>query len=248
VSAIVEDDLTPGAVPLAVTVLDVVLASEPGRLERQAALTLLDEILSAGSTVNEYLDLLNALDAQMKHLGPRDAAWLIQVADLLLLHSSPDTSRRESSLGLARSAALAWRDRLDSLDARLLDRLFPDAGFAIAPGIEEEAAAAVSPPASVGIYSLLESAARQATIWIQARWPDVVVRTSSDHVNSEALAAMARGVDVLLVQTSHAKHAATQAIEAAVPDRSRLVLVNGRGASSLVRALWEWAGGQSGGA
>jgi hypothetical protein len=241
VTALLEDELSAGLVPVAVTVFDIVLSSEPGRLERQAALSLLDEILYVGSALNEYVEILNALDAQLTYLGPRDAAWLIQVVDLLTLHSSPDAARRESSVSLARSTALAWRDRLDRVDAQLLDRIYPDAGFADSPSVEEAQAPDESRPATVGIYSLLESATRQAAVWIRVRWPDVVVRTSSDHVNSDALGALARGVDVLLVQTSHAKHAATQAIEAAVPDRSRLLLVNGRGASAIVRALWDWA-------
>jgi len=49
-----------------------------------------------------------------------------------------------------------------------------------------------------------------------------------------------RGSDVILVQTSHARHAATMAIERSV-ESSRLVRVNGRGATSLFRALLEWA-------
>jgi hypothetical protein len=241
VSALLEADLTASSVSLAVTVLDILLSSEPGRIERQASLVLLDEILLVGSTVRENGEILNALDGQLQLLGPRDASWLIQVVDLLSLHSSPDTDRRAATVALARGTALAWRDRLDPLDAELLDQLFPDAGFAVSPGVGESGPGLRERrPSAIGIYSLLESATRQAAAWIHARWPDVDIRTSSDHVNSEALTALARRVDVLLVQTSHAKHAATQAIEAAIPDRSRLVLVNGRGATSLVRALMQW--------
>ncbi len=42
------------------------------------------------------------------------------------------------------------------------------------------------------------------------------------------------------MQTSHAKHAATTAIERSI-ETSRLVRVNGRGATSLFRGLLEWA-------
>jgi hypothetical protein len=47
----------------------------------------------------------------------------------------------------------------------------------------------------------------------------------------------------MVVQTSHAKHAATLAIAAATVDPSRLVLVHGRGATALLRGLIEWSAG-----
>jgi hypothetical protein len=72
------------------------------------------------------------------------------------------------------------------------------------------------------------------------RWPNVEVRTSFGEVNSASLSALARGADVMVVQTSHAKHAATLAITAATVDSSRLVLVHGRGATALLRGLIEW--------
>jgi ribosome-interacting GTPase 1 len=67
--------------------------------------------------------------------------------------------------------------------------------------------------------------------------PGIEVRTSSDHVNGENLIALARNSDVVVVQTSHATHAAFHAINAAVADRSQVILVHGRGASAIVRAL-----------
>ena len=91
----------------------------------------------------------------------------------------------------------------------------------------------------VGIYSLSESAAQNAARWIRDEWPDVDVRLSHAHSNNPELDGLVRSSDVVLMQTSHAKHAATNAIERSV-DPSRLVHVNGRGATSLLRALLEW--------
>lgn len=243
VDALLANGLAPSNIPLAVTLLDILLSSEPGRIERQASLALLDEILVVGCTAQEYSELLVALEGQFSLIGPRDASWLIQVLDLLLLHSCPGSARRDATLSSSSAIAHAWRDRLDRVDVELLSRLFPGLGFET-PSIAGEVESPYSRhPRSVGIYSLLEGATRQAADWIRTRWPDVDVRTSSEHVNSDALTALAKGVDVLLVQTSHAKHAATQALEEAIPDRSRLVLVNGRGATSLLRALLEWSTG-----
>jgi hypothetical protein len=128
----------------------------------------------------------------------------------------------------------------------VLKLLFADAGLVLALSERQEEEEAVPIPTfrSVGIYTLLESGARVAAGWIRQLFPAVEVRLSSEHVNSASLEAFARSSDVLLVQTSHAKHAATQAIEAAA-DRSRVVLVHGRGASALVRALLAWTRGEA---
>lgn len=234
-------ELTPSDVPLAVALQDVLLSSEPGRTERQASLSILEAVLLVGCSTPEYSDLLEPLVRQMSLLGPRDAEWLIQVLDLLALHTAPAPAVNEHARMVGRTTAIGFRDRLDAVDLALLDQLFPHDHFAIAvstPG--STPADRVTRLRSVGMYSLLESATRQASVWIKERWPTVDVHVSNDHVNSPSLAAMARGVEVMLVQTSHAKHAATQALEAAVPDKSRLVHVHGRGATALLRGLLEW--------
>ncbi len=241
IKAVLQTDLSPGRVPLAVTLFDVLLSSEPGRIEHDAALVLLDDILYAGCTAREYSELLEAIEAQLPAIGPRDAAWIIQILDLLLVHGAPDSNRRAGTLATASAAVLAWQDRLEPLDRDLLAQFFPDSGLGRPLDAHPDVTPAEHPPSIIGIYTLLESASRQASEWMRARWPQVEIRTSSDHVNTEALTALARGVDVLLVQTSHAKHAATQALEVAVPDKSRLILVSGRGATSLLRAVVQWS-------
>ena len=66
------------------------------------------------------------------------------------------------------------------------------------------------------------------------------MRLSHAHSNNSKLDGLVRSSDVILMQTSHAKHAATIAIERSI-EPSRLVRVNGRGATSLFRGLLEWA-------
>jgi hypothetical protein len=240
---LVSDGLPASAVGLAVTVVDVLLGSDPGRLERQAALVVLEETLAAGASRDEYRELIDAVQGQLGLLGPRDAAWLAQCLGLFLLFGAPDGARRSALLADSLGAATSWASRTEAADLTVLQLLFEEAGLNLALPASREAATDV-PQArsfgSVGIYSLLESAARVAAGWIRKLFPNVNVRLSSEHVNSASLVGFARGSDVLLVQTSHAKHAATQAIEAAA-DPARVVLVHGRGASALVRALLAWS-------
>ena len=86
----------------------------------------------------------------------------------------------------------------------------------------------------------MESAGKAAANWIENQFVGTKVRTSSQHVNSDSLSSMAKSSDVVIVQTSHAKHAATSAIDEAVKNKDRLVKVDGRGTSSIIRAFLNW--------
>ena len=241
------DGLQPGGVPLAVTIFEIMLGSDPGRVERQAGLQLLDEILSAGCSAKEYAAAIAALSDQVTRLGPREVEWVTGVLDHLLFSASPDSSKRDELISEALKVAMSWYGRLESTDAVLLSRLFADTGHEYAsPPIGDERGEPRRVERSfarVGIYSLSESAAQNAGRWITEEWPEVEVRLSHAHSNSSALEGFVRSSDVVLVQTSHAKHAATDAISAASADHSRLVLVNGRGATSLFRGLLNWVTG-----
>jgi hypothetical protein len=238
--------IPPSAVALATTTFDIMLSSEPGKTERQAALSILDEVLTVGCTSQEYREILGAITRELSIIGPRDGQWLAQVIDLLLISACPDPAERTTVIARAAGVAQSWTDRIDPHDAILLDLLFRGARIDFTLPDQEAAQGRDAPPFKhVGVYSLMESAIRVVTAWIEERWPGVKVRSSSGDVNSKSLASLVKGVDVMLVQTSHAKHAATGAINMAIVDPSRLVLVHGRGASSLMSALLDWAEGRT---
>jgi hypothetical protein len=241
---LVQGGLPASGVSLATTIFDILLSSEPGRIERQASLPLLDEVLSVGCSSQEYRELIDAVSRQLQVLGPRDASWLAQCLDLFLLFTSQDVAGRDALFSRAAGLARSWSERLDPTDVALLRYIFGDAGldFAVSPvdEVRDGDATATPPFSTVGIYSLLEGATRVVSKWIRDLWPNVEIRTSSGHVNSATLSALVRASDVMLVQTSRAKHAATQAIDAANSDPNRLVLVHGRGATALLRALLAW--------
>jgi len=233
--------ISPSLLGLATTIFEIMLSSDPGRLERQAALSLFDEVLAAGCTAKEYRELLGAIVNELSVIGPRDGQWLAQVLDLVMISACPDSTERTALISRAVGVAKSWADRLDDDDALVLRLVFRDAGIELllsskaAPSAQE-----ASNIDSVGVYSLMESAIRVFATWIGEQWPDMKVKASSAEVNSAALASLVKGVDVMLVQTSHAKHSATIAINMAIVDPRRLVLVHGRGASALMRALLEW--------
>lgn len=238
---LISGGISPSSVGLAVMTFDIMLSSDPGRSERQAALSLLDEILEVGCTAEEYRELIAAIVRELSVIGPRDGRWLARAIDLVTISACPNPAERAALMSKAVGLAGSWADRLDQSDALVLGMLFRDAGTEVTLSTEAAPAIRDVPPLdSVGVYSLMESAIRVFSSWIAKQWPEVKVRASSAAVNSAALAALVKGVDVMIVQTSRSKHAATGAINMAIQDPKRLVLVHGRGATSMIRALLDW--------
>ena len=241
---VADDGLRPSSVPLAVTIFDIMLGSDPGRAERRAALELLSEILLTGCTTDEYRTAVAAVRDQLGRLGRREVDWLTGILDVQLFSAVPDTRLRDGLFAEVLAVAVSWFGRIDHTEAIVLRKLFTDAGLDFTPALTDhtdiQASRKVKPFERVGIYSLSESAAQNAARWIRDEWPSVDVRLSHAHSNNSELEGLVRGSDVVLMQTSHAKHAATTAIERST-ETSRLVRVNGRGATSLFRGLLEWA-------
>ena len=241
---VADEGLRPSSVPLAITIFDIMLGSDPGRAERRAALDLLSEILHTGCTTDEYRIAVAAVRDQFVRLGPREVDWLTGILDVQLFSAVPDTPLREELFAEALAVAVSWYGRIEDADAIVLRRQFSDADLDFTPAPEDHTdtrdSRRVRAVKRVGIYSLSESAAQNAARWIRDEWPGVDVRLSHAHSNNPELEGLVRGSDVVLMQTSHAKHAATTAIERSI-ETSRLVRVNGRGATSLFRGLLEWA-------
>lgn len=240
-----EGGIPPSGIAFGTTIFDIILSSEPGRTERQASLVLMEEILAAGCTSSEYTEILDAVARALHVIGPRDAPWLTQVIDLLLTYAAPRPEDREGVIVKAASVARGWAERIDPSDALVLGILFNSARTEFTVDNQDGARTSTRPFKTIGVYSMMENAIQVVTKWISERWPEVTVRASSEADSSKMLISLVQSVDVMLVQTSRAKHAATAAIDAAITDRSRLVYVNGRGASSLMRALLDWTDGPS---
>lgn len=240
---VADDGLRSSSIPLAVTIFDIMLGSNPGRAERHAALDLLSEILLTGCSADEYRVAVAALSDQLVRLGPREADWLTGMLDVQLFSAVPDIRLRDELFADALGVAVSWYGRIDETEAAVLKKLFTQIGLDFSPSPTDQADAQGSRTAKafkrVGICSLSESAAKNAARWIREEWPDADVRLSHAHSNNPELDGLVRSSDVVLMQTSHAKHAATDAIERSV-EPPRLVRVNGRGATSLFRALLEW--------
>lgn len=88
----------------------------------------------------------------------------------------------------------------------------------------------------VGLYSLLDGIGVRFRRRLLALNPDVKVEHNGDTVATDGLRALARSADYLLVDTRHAAHQATGAIDEVRP-RQRQLFPAGRGLSSFIDRL-----------
>ena len=121
-------------------------------------------------------------------------------------------------------------DRLAAFEV-LLPKQARDPGAALRPAL------AWLHGKRVGVYSLAEAAAQRFARVLSQMVKGVKVTVNSDHVGTEALRAMARNSDLLVVATRTAKHAATIAIEQARQPDAHVIYPTGKGSSSMLEAL-----------
>jgi hypothetical protein len=188
--------------------------------------------------------------------------WVLDLLDLLADHPAPD---KEVRLRLLQAVAsrfqqfaahgrtiqpqqwLLFRSRCSELGhpelsalAPGLDRQDADGSAAEDIGFEELAGR------TVALYTLTERVGRRVAALLKELCPTVVVDVSNDKVCTERLRAAATNVDIFVMATASAKHAATQCIEANRPAVLPLLRSKGKGSASMLTALAEYLTGSKG--
>lgn len=215
-------------------------------LVRNALADLLSVILRSDPTANEYDDVVGALNAHWAGVRAFEAFdWLLDCADLLALHRSPDPRKREDFLASIVADGARFAHRIERHQAVLVNRLLEEceveylrdgeAWLELSKSSDRDVWEAVTDKL-IGLYSLLERAAQSFKSRVGDLNPRASVELNSDTHGSERLKSMAQRADYLVVDTHHAQHAATDAIDDVRP-RSDQVFPRGKGVSSFLAAL-----------
>jgi hypothetical protein len=206
--------------------------------------------------------VVDALDAG---LGDEEARELVQTTGEILVGQLSVSAIRwliDIRAELGGELAASHPDALIQLDQRLMSRLRDIAGAVTRPEWEQLSAlwnqvGLELPPdlaarlveddepdplaALAGLrillYSLRERSARQAAARLQRAGAEVAI--STDHDASPQLTGQVAGADLVVMVTAAAKHAATDAIEAAQP--RELLRVNSAGMSAILFELERWS-------
>jgi hypothetical protein len=213
---------------------------------------LLDVLLSLGAAdTATYRELVTfGRDLWGKLDSPSLLDWILDLLECLVIHPCTDKEARLACLQDALNGFQKHFRRVNADQWELLRLLASDLGQLdlfnqYFPEAEPTQADPATDPfaslaeRSVAVYTLSESAARQFQTVLERRCPKVRVSLCHDHDASRRLKQLAKQVDIFVMVTASAKHAATTAIEDNRPSGMPLLRPGGKGSASMLRALRE---------
>lgn len=239
-----------GSEPL-VQVLLLVFASEesPGEATRRAFIDLIESLLWRGVEREGYNLLLEtSLQMWTEIESARTTGWLIDLTDVFIGHQCPQVEGLRQLLLVGRASLVRFRRRINVGLVEIFNELCAEFGE-MELGIEIPSEPEILQNESetqthwsklsgsqIGVHTLLENCQERLERRLLMMGADVKVFVDSSHVGNEKLDALVRRVDHMIVDTRHAKHAATQFI-AKIPPPEKQVFPEGGGISSFIRAL-----------
>ncbi|WP_435741655.1 protein DpdD [Nocardioides sp. SYSU DS0663] len=209
---------------------------------RLAYLDLFAAWLDVGPTASEYGDILNLTsEIWVRIASPNAINWCVSVLEVLADSPCPDDAKRTASAATIINSARQHVGRLSFRERIEVEGLAADLGLPaldVEPPSEERDVWASLDGKLIGVYSLLPRAAASLESRLRRLCQPREVRGNSDTVATQALRSLAERADELVVDTWHAAHQATGAIDAVRP-KDRQVLPRQRGVSGFLRALEE---------
>ncbi|SAK87893.1 hypothetical protein AWB82_06075 [Caballeronia glebae] len=242
----------PSMVPVYEALLfHLVLGARRGSAVFDSAAILIRALLAVGVAPSRYTTLLDdCLALTGEGVGVRNVYWLLDILEEAFLNQAPSPQARENFSVSVQSRLAPLRHRLTpgqkiSLHAlgSVLEWTPTDGEHPGAPPDASEkmqSLAAALHSRTIGIYSLTESAARQAAQVLKQLDSSIKVLLSHDAVGTPTLKTMALGVDLMIVATASAKHAATGFIQQVRPREKPTRFAAGRGFSSIIRTIEEY--------
>lgn len=227
------------------------LSRARGSTTYDSSQVLINSLLSGGLDVKAYKALIADInEIAGDGFGIGMIYWVLEIVEDFLKASAPDASAREDFFHgvLARVAPIY--PRLSSLQQSAVGQLAAELGWNLqALGVNQgrdtpDGFAIRIRGMRIAIYSLTESSARQAKAALEQVSTNVTVDTNADHGGTPRLRALAENADLFVMTWLSAKHAATEFIREHRGSRP-LVYSQGRGFSSILRAIEDHIGGSS---
>ena len=226
----------------------LVLSSDenPSTLVRAAFFELLMDIVASGPSRERYTDVVATAEALWTRVRSRDSVgWILDVLDGLAARPSPDEGSRRALVATVANSLRDFATRMPLDERSLLEAVASECGVAVAlPPPDAEVLSGVEDQwrplrgKLVGLYSLLQGAGSRLADRLRELADDVRVEQNSDLVATPAFRALAANADYLIVDTRHASHAATAAIDDERP-RDLQLFPAGGGLSSFLARLRE---------
>jgi hypothetical protein len=208
---------------------------------REAYLVLLEQLLEAGPAQTRYRETLeHAVSLWRRISAPTAVDWGLGLVDILLNAPVPAPDLRIVVVTEVLNKARDFQHRLNSRQHSELEALAEEVGLPTRK-LQKTADSADDvwdrlDGAVIGVYSLLPRAAESLGKRLSRLCATRAVEGNADTVSTPALRSLATRADYLIVDTWHAAHAATNAIDT-VRARNQQIMPQGRGVTAFLQAL-----------
>lgn len=246
----------PAMMPVYETLLfHLVVGARRAATVLDSATLLIRALLTIGLPVTQYRALLDdCIELAGGGVGIRNVYWLLDLLEETILNPAPSPEHRQAFWYAVHARLMSLRSHLSPGQRLAVSRLATTLGWQaneIEPFAMPEKSDLLDQlhiclsGKNIAIYSLTESAARQAAQAIAAIAPEAKVTLSSDTCGTAALKSIAQNSDIFVVATASAKHAATGFIQQMRPREKPLLFAAGRGFTSIVRAIEDFVLGSA---
>lgn len=232
----------PSCAPFADMVLEFLAIQENLSAQvREAYVTLFEAILEAGPSATTYDIMLTRTTELWDRIKARQHVdWALEILDAAAGASSPAQDRR-NAFGAAMLNYLRSLERLDLRQRVEIESMAPEFGLTAstvqqAVSADEVSMWSILDGSVVGLYSLLSHAVPRFTERLRALCAPSEIVGNTDTTATNSLRNLAERADHMVVDTWHAAHQATGAIDSVRP-RSQQILPQQRGVTGFLRAL-----------
>lgn len=223
----------------AALLLRIALGARRNEQILRSGAVILEGLMRTGLDESEYRDAVDAVEAIIGSGLNRSLVYeALEYLDILSAFPALDAGVLAGLRERTRSSLQALFGRLSAAQRAAVRTAFPDeVGWDDRGATEDDGGlAARLRNHRIAVYTLTESAGRQARDALLVAAPGAKVLLNHDHVGTQALASLASGADLFVVAWASATHAATDFIRARRGDRP-LIYARGRGASSIIHAV-----------
>ncbi|HEY3413886.1 MAG TPA: protein DpdD [Armatimonadota bacterium] len=219
--------------------------------------TLVDAILQLNVNRGDYRGLVSDIQRLWSvNKAPNAISSILDCLQALTYNTCRDEEARTECVQAVLTDARGYQEQgwLIDEDAAVLRSLAKACGLAeyfrrpdeaaLDERAEDSLAVISRLSGTIVLYTLTDGAARSAVDTIRQYNKNCKIRTNRDKVCTASLKALAVGADLFVMATDSAKHPATDCIRDNRPKNLPLLLPDGRGSSSILAKLKEYARSQ----
>ena len=216
--------------------------------ELELASGLMQALIDAGPVTQDYTEALDAYaEILAANNAPSNIDWALNAVEMLALHASPD---KESRLRFFLAVVEVMRGnshRISSIQRDMLPLLAADYGcpellnaFPLVQnsGAQDETETQNHFSGLIGIYTLTETAAQRARLFLRKLFPKARVEINTDMASTDRLKHLAANADIFVFAWKSSKHQAYYAAKDARGSKEMLLPL-GKGSASILECVLE---------